>query len=186
MPSCDPPRWGLARRRLGCSHRRVIHDLAEAYRRYLDEVDRITRSGTWGAYADLFGQDAVFHRSGSHEVRGREAIRAMILTETTTLPGSLIDRTEVLWHSLDERRGLVVQEMRHVARDPGDGSQHHALATGMLRLGVDGLWARLDVVHSPQAYRSMYRRWAIAAHQCGRTEDAHQVRQLLEVAQPVV
>lgn len=164
----------------------MIHDLAEAYRRYLDEVAWITRSGTWGAYADLFGSDAVFHRSGAHDVVGREAIRAMILTETTTLPGSLIERTDVLWHSLDERRGLVVQEMRHVARDPGDGSQHHALATSMLRLGADGLWARLDVAHSPQAYRSMYRRWALAAHHCGRTDEAHRVRQLLEVAHPVV
>lgn len=91
----------------------------------------------------------------------------------------------MLWHSLDQRRRLVVREMRHVARDPG-GSQHHALATSVLRLGVDGLWGRLDVAHSPQAYRSMYRRWALAAHRCGRTDEAHQVRQLLEVVHPVV
>ncbi|SDS68805.1 SnoaL-like domain-containing protein [Nocardioides scoriae] len=163
----------------------MIHELAEVYRRYLDEVAWITRSGAWGSYADLFDQDAIFHRSGFPDVRGREAIRAMILTEATTLPGSLIERTDILWHALDLRRRLVVQEMRHVARDPGDGSQHQALATSVLRLGADGLWSRLDVVHSPEAYCSMYRKWALAAHRSGRDDEAHRVRELLEVTHPV-
>lgn len=169
----------------GCSDLQV-GELVEAYRHYLDEVASITRSGAWGAYADLFEADAVFHRSGVPEVRGRESIRAMILLETTTLPGSLIERTDVLWHALDPTHGRVLQEMRHVACDPGDGSRHHALATSVLQLGEDGLWSRVDVVHSPQAYRSMFRAWARSAQRCGRDEDAQRVLGLVEVAHPVV
>lgn len=160
--------------------------VAASYQRYRREVARIASTGEWGAYADLFEQDAVFHRTGMVEVRGRESIRSMILTETTTFPGVLIDRTEIVWFAVDVKRRRVVQEMRHVAADPGDGSEHFALAASMLQLGPGALWARVDVVHSPHAFRSMFRGWARAAVKCGRDEEAGRVLSAVDVAHPVV
>lgn len=161
-----------------------MEEVRVAYDHYRAVVAEIDLTGAWGSYADLFTEDAVVHRVGTPKVRGREAIRAMMLTDATTLPGSLIARTEVLWHSFDVARGRVVQELRHVARDPGDGSTHVALATGLLHYAGGGLWSGLDVQHGPHVYRTMYRGWARAAAASGNEAQAREVLALLGESDP--
>ncbi len=148
-----------------------MHEIELAYGRYRAELGHIRRTGEHGRYADLLTSDAVYRRVGQRECRGREAIRAMVLTTGSTAPGELVAREEVLWHAVDLERGRVVHELRHTMCDPGDGSQHVALATELLTYGGEGLWSAVDVVHAPQAYRTMHRSWARAAQRCGRELD---------------
>lgn len=157
-----------------------MDDLEAAHQRYLEVVASSVTTGDWQPYVDLLAEDAVYRRTGMPDRVGRSEILAQMAHDTGRLPGSLIERVELTWASLDRARRRVVQEMVHVARDPGDGSQHLARATSTLHLDARGRWDSVDVVHSQQAYRTMYRGWARAAHACGHEADARALLESLE------
>lgn len=144
-----------------------MDDLEAAHRHYLAVVASAVASGDWQPYVDLLAADAVYRRTGMPDRTGRAEILAQVEHDTGRLPGALIVRVELTWASLDRARDRVVQEMAHVARDPGDGSEHLARATSTLHRGAEGMWDSVDVVHSREAYRAMYRGWARAARACG-------------------
>ncbi|GAB3992033.1 DUF4440 domain-containing protein [Nocardioides marmoraquaticus] len=109
-----------------------MDDLEVAHRHYLDAVDKAMTSGDWQPYVDLLTPDVVYRRTGMPERTGRAEVLAQMQRDTGRLPGSLIARIDPEWTTLDHRHQLVVQEMSHVARDPGDGSEHRARATSTL------------------------------------------------------
>lgn len=152
-----------------------MDDLEAAHRHYLDAVDKAVTTGDWQPYLDLLTDDAVYRRTGMPDRIGRDQIAEQMHRDTSRLPGSLIVRIHLHWVSLDHRHGRVVQEMSHVARDPGDGSLHQAAATSTLHHAGGGRWDSVEVVHSPEAYRTMYRGWIRAAVACGNQADADEL-----------
>jgi hypothetical protein len=143
-----------------------VDEIEAAYQRYRDTLVHIMATGDWGLWADQLTEDAVLRYPGWTCV-GREPIRAMVLTLTSTSPGNLVAAVEIGWHTINHPRGQVVQEVRRTLRDPGDGSVHFALSTTMLTYAGDGLWSGIDHTHNPEAVRAMYRGWARAAQRCG-------------------
>lgn len=149
-----------------------MDDLEAAHRHYLDVVAKAVVSGDWQPYVELFTDDAVYRRTGMPDRVGRDQIVAQMQRDTGQLPGSLIVRIDPTWVTFDRDHARVVQEMAHVARDPGDGSIHSAAATSTLHHAGDGRWDSVEVVHSREAYRTMYRGWIRAALACGNEAEA--------------
>lgn len=149
-----------------------MDDLEVAHRHYLDTVDKAMTSGDWQPYVDFLTADAVYRRTGMPERTGRAEVLAQMQRDTSRLPGALIARVDLEWATFDHRHQLVVQEMNHVARDPGDGSVHGARATSTLHRAGGGQWDMVEVVHSREAYRTLYRGWVRAALACGNETDA--------------
>lgn len=147
-----------------------LAELERAFSEYRARVDELALTGHWGSFADLFTADAVYRRAGHAEVVGREAIRAWVLTSMTTFPGTMLERTEVVWRSFDADHGRVVHELRHILRDPGDGTVHAASSTTLLRHGEDGLWSYAEDSRNPLAYRTMWRGWGRAALRAGNLD----------------
>jgi ketosteroid isomerase-like protein len=159
----------------------AMHDqeLESAFAAYRADVAEMQRTGDWSRYADHFTQDAVYRRHGYADFVGREAIRAFIHTSMTTFPGNQMARFDIIWRIFKEpgrdptrtafwhAQNQVVFELRHVMRDPGDGSEHAASTTSMLTYAGGGLWSRCSDLHNLRAYSEMMRGWSRAAQKHG-------------------
>lgn len=154
--------------------------LAGAFDAYRADVAEMQRTGDWSRYADHFTEDAVYRRHGYADFVGREAIRAFIHQSMTTFPGNQMVGFNIIWRFFKEPaphspaaadlwnpESHVVFELRHVMRDPGDGSEHAASTTSMLTYAGNGLWSRCTDVHNMRAYSEMMRGWYRAAHKHG-------------------
>lgn len=160
-------------------------DLTGAFDAYRADVAKMHRNGDWSRYADHFTEDAVYRRHGYADFVGREAIRTFINRAMTTFPGNQMVRFDIIWRFVkdpapDTARTSadvwnpdpnVVFELRHVMRDPGDGSEHAASTTSMLTYAGDGLWSRCTDVHNTRAYSEMLRGWYRAASKHGTLDE---------------
>ncbi len=134
-----------------------------AFAAYVDALTAARRDDAWDAYADCFTPDAVYRRHGHPDAVGREAIAGFAHESMTTFPGSQIGRFDVTWHVVDHEAQHVVFEVRHVMRDPGDGSHHEASTASLLTYAGGGRWNGCADLYSPHAYAEMVRGWLRAS-----------------------
>ena len=142
-------------------------DLESAFAAYRADVEECQRTGDWSGYADAFTEGAVYRRRGYADFTGREAIRAFVHASMTSFPGDQMVGFELVWRSFEHSKHQVVFELRHVMRDPGDGSVHTASTISMLTYAGQGLWSRCDDVQNLHAYSEMMRGWSRAAEKHG-------------------
>ena len=147
-------------------------ELEAAFLEHRRRIDDLLATGEWHRYADEFTPDAVYRRSGTPDVVGREAIREWVVLMMTTYPGSHIARMEIVWHVVDVDLGSVVYELRSTMIDPGDGSAPSASTTASIHHAGDGLWDWVVEANNPRAFQQMWEDWSAAARRSGGADAA--------------
>lgn len=145
----------------------LVNTVESTYQHSRRVIENCGLTRQWGAIADTLTEDGVYRRSGLPPLVGREAVREHFEAIGEVLPGTLLDRIQLVWHSVDEANLRAVCQVKHVLRDPGDGSEHFALSMSTLLYGREGLWSQVIDHFNPDVYRAMYRNWARAARRAG-------------------
>lgn len=137
-------------------------EIEHAFKDYQATVTRITTSGDWAPFADLFTENAVYieHLFGRFE--GREAIRSWITKTMSRFPGSVMTGFPVEWYVIDEDRGWVVCQIWNEMPDPGDGNRYRAYNLTVLKYAGDGLWSSEEDVYNPASFETMITEWTRA------------------------
>ncbi len=81
----------------------------------------------------------------------------------TTFPGSQIGRFDVTWHVVDHEAQHVVFEVRHVMRDPGDGSHTRPARRACSPTPAADAGTGAPTSTAPHAYAEMVRGWLRAS-----------------------
>jgi ketosteroid isomerase-like protein len=134
-------------------------ELDEAFAAYQQAAATAGATGDWGAWADIFTEDATYveHHYGRFE--GREAIRAWITETMGTFPGNLMPEFPIDWYVIDENRGWIVCQVENRMKDPGDGSIHQGANITILHYAGDGTWSYEEDVYNPMHFASMVKGW---------------------------
>jgi SnoaL-like domain len=146
-------------------------ELAEAFQRYQDQVDKAVRSGDWALFADLFTEDCTYYEHVYGTWEGRDRTRSWIHHTMTTFPGSEMVGFPPAWSTIDEDKGWVICDVRNLMRDPGDGSQHEASNITILHYAGEGLWSHEEDVYNPMHFLTMVKAWCKVADAHGTLSD---------------
>ena len=129
-------------------------EVEAAWRRFVAVGD----SGDWSAWADLHSEDCVWVEHHLGTVRGREAIRELILKVMRPVP---MMRFPVGWHVIDGTR--VVYYPWQVLPDPqGGDAQYRFGCVTILEYAGDGLWSYQEDIYNPKEGEAVVQRWLAA------------------------
>lgn len=143
-------------------------EIEQAFADYQAAVVRITETGDWASFADLFTEDATYEEHALGTFSGREEIRAWAVRTMTSFPGNTMTSFPIAWHVVDAPTNRVICDVRNLMPDPGDGSAHEASNLTILTYAGCGLWSREEDVYNPMRFAQMSVRWARIAQEHGR------------------
>jgi ketosteroid isomerase-like protein len=129
-------------------------EVEEAWREFVAVGDR----GDWNAWADLHSEDGIWVEHHLGTMRGREAIRELILKVMKPVP---MMRFPVAWHVIDGSR--VVFYPWQVLPDPkGEGADYRFGCVTILEYAGDGLWSYQEDLYNPREGEQVVKRWLAA------------------------
>jgi len=140
-------------------------ELERAFAAYQETGRVANETGDWNLWADLFTHDAVLNEHVYGIYCGREAIRGFIRKTMSTFPGSHMHTFPVIWHTIDDERGMVICEIDNPMPDLGDGTCYSETNITILRYAGNGLWCGEEDVYNPLKFFSMLQKWCHAAVQ---------------------
>ena len=137
-------------------------EIEQAFTHYQQTAAQAGASGEWGAWADLFTEDATYIEHHYGTFHGREAIAGWISSCMSEYPGSDMPEFPIGWSVIDEERGWVVCQVWNRMRDPGDGSIHQEYNITILKYAGDGRWSSEEDVYNPMHFGTMLQAWESA------------------------
>lgn len=111
-------------------------EVEAALQRYFAVAEASSASGDWNAWADLFTEDAIYIEHAYGIMRGREEVRAWVISATGAQPSDLHVTDE--WHMIDNDLCVVYASNWKAAPDGGQPFGFNAVA--ILCYAGDGTW----------------------------------------------
>ena len=148
--------------------------LQAAFDRYVAQVEQISVSRDWSAFADMFAEDATYCEHAYGDFTGREEIREWVTKTMTGFPATEMIAFPPAWSILDLSTNRVICEVRNIMRDPGDGSVHEASNITILTFDDEGNLIHEEDIYNPQKFADMTRDWCRVAAAHGTLSEAGQ------------
>ena len=112
-------------------------------------------SGDWNAWADLHSEDCVWFEHHLGTIKGREAIRKVIVDVMKPVP---MMEFPVQWHVIEGSR--VVFYPWQVLPDPAGGDAVYRFGcVTILEYAGDGLWSFQEDLYNPREAQEVMKRW---------------------------
>src|SRR5581483_3443720 len=110
-------------------------EVEAALQNYPDLATKAVESGDWNAWAEQFTDEAIYVEHQFGVLRGREAIRAWIVSTMAATGGQ---EFPVLWHMIDN--DLVFTYIPIQYRAPDGGQPFQFVCGTVLCYAGDGMW----------------------------------------------
>ena len=148
--------------------------LQAAFDRYVAQVEQISVSRDWSAFADMLAEDATDCEHAYGDFTGREESREWVTKTMTGFPATEMIAFPPAWSILDLSTNRVICEVRNIMRDPGDGSVHEASNITILTFDDEGNLIHEEDIYNPQKFADMTRDWCRVAAAHGTLSEAGQ------------
>jgi SnoaL-like domain len=156
-------------------------ELAEAFGKFEQTVDRAARTRDWDPWVEQYTSDITYVEHAAGTMRGRDQVRAWIWKTMGSFPGSFMTSFPSLWTVYDEATGRVLCELDNPMRDPGDGTIISATNISIVTYAGDGLWCRQEDVYNPLRFVAAAMKWCKKAKELGTLpEEAEQWMRLMD------
>jgi uncharacterized protein (TIGR02246 family) len=137
-----------------------------------DEIDaafqdylRVQRAQDWGAFADVFTEDAVYVEHEMGTFRGRENIREWLVPTMAPLVGW---EYPTQWSAIDETEARVVFYWLNVLPNPDGRAEPYQFAgITILIYAGNGLWSYEEDIYNMKECEAVMADWFAAGGQLG-------------------
>ena len=146
-------------------------EMSAAFGRFERTVARAAETRDWDAWVEHYTADVEYVEHAAGTMRGREQVRAWILTTMTTFPGSHMTAFPSLWSVIDAPTGRVICELDNPMVDPGDGSVISATNISIITYAGDNQWCRQEDIYNPLRFVAAAMKWCKKAEKLGTLDD---------------